>query len=202
MKKPDVIHLVFQSRTHAQGARVWHPKHDVGTAFAPTNIALCKYWGKRNADINLPITSSLSVALPTKGATTTLSVRDQSNDFVLLNNKVLTPESPFVKRLTAFLDLFRPDKNWYLTIDIKMNIPVAAGLASSACGFASLTLALNELFEWKLSKRELSILSRLGSGSASRSLWNGFVEWHAAADGCLDSYAEPLIAEFARWYSC
>lgn len=74
-----------------------------------------------------------------------------------------------------------------------MNIPVAAGLASSACGFASLVSALNQLFDWQLTKRELSILARLGSGSAARSLWSGFVEWHAGVhDDGMDSYAEPL----------
>lgn len=74
-----------------------------------------------------------------------------------------------------------------------MDIPVAAGLASSACGFASLTLALNDLFDWQLPMHELSILARLGSGSAARSLWPGFVEWHAGqrVDG-MDSFAEPL----------
>jgi len=80
-----------------------------------------------------------------------------------------------------------------LAIDIQMNIPVAAGLASSACGFASLVLALNDLYAWQLSENDLSILARLGSGSASRSLWNGFVEWHVGrqTDG-MDSYAAPL----------
>ena len=78
-----------------------------------------------------------------------------------------------------------------------MNLPVAAGLASSACGFASLVAALNDMFGWQLAQRELSILARLGSGSACRSLWAGFVEWHAGVqpDG-MDSYAEPLAFEW------
>src|SRR5690606_6915553 len=72
-----------------------------------------------------------------------------------------------------------------------------AGLASSACGFASLVSALNDLLDWKLAKRDLSILARLGSGSAARSLWMGFVEWHAGvqADG-MDSYADALPFEW------
>jgi diphosphomevalonate decarboxylase len=74
-----------------------------------------------------------------------------------------------------------------------MNIAVAAGFASSASGFAALVLALNNLFAWHLTKRELSILARLGSGSAARSLWLGFVEWHRGVNmNGMDSYAEPL----------
>ena len=96
-----------------------------------------------------------------------------------------------------FLNLFRPKKKWLVEVDINMDLPVAAGLASSASGFASLTAALNDLFDWHLSQRELSILARLGSGSASRSLWAGFVEWHAGvqADG-MDSFGEPLPFEW------
>lgn len=172
-------------------------QREKGLAFAPTNIALCKYWGKRDLDLNLPMTSSLSIALPDKGALTTLTLRNEENDLIILNDKELAADSLFVKRISQFLDLFRPEKKWYLHIDIKMNIPVAAGLASSACGFASLVLALNDLFDWNLSKRDLSILARLGSGSASRSMWKGFVEWHAGvqSDG-MDSYAAPLDFEW------
>lgn len=191
MKKSNVVQMIF----HKNLTTV--PQREKGLAFAPTNIALCKYWGKRDADLNLPMTSSISVALPDKGALTTLTLRDEENDLVVLNDKILAVDSLFVKRISQFLDLFRSEKKWYLHIDIKMNIPVAAGLASSACGFASLVSALNNLFDWNLSKRDLSILARLGSGSASRSLWKGFVEWHAGvqADG-MDSFSAPLDFEW------
>ena len=78
-----------------------------------------------------------------------------------------------------------------------MNIPAAAGLASSACGFASMACALNDLLQWQLAPRDLSLLARLGSGSAARSLWNGFVYWHEGIreDG-MDSYGEPLDFEW------
>jgi len=195
VKKSDVIRMIFQMRDDF----IAEPRQEKGLAFAPTNIALCKYWGKRNDELNLPETSSLSIALPDKGAMTTVSLnQDASNDHIILNGKVLSPDSAFVKRVTEYLDLFRQEKQWHLKIDIKMNIPVAAGLASSACGFASLVAALNDLFGWELSKRELSLLARLGSGSASRSLWKGFVEWHAGvqSDG-MDSYAEPITMEWS-----
>jgi diphosphomevalonate decarboxylase len=172
-----------------------HPKPK-GIAFAPTNIALCKYWGKRNTELNLPMTSSLSIALPDKGAFTTLMLREH-HDEIYLNHQQLSPGSLFVHRLVEYLNLFRLPNQWFLHVDIQMSIPVAAGLASSACGFASLVMSLNDLFGWRLTLRELSILARLGSGSAARSLWNGFVEWHAGVneDG-LDSYAVPIDDEW------
>jgi diphosphomevalonate decarboxylase len=73
------------------------------------------------------------------------------------------------------------------------NIPTAAGLASSASGFAALTMALDDLAGWGLDRKQLSMLARLGSGSASRSVYDGFVQWHAGAqaDG-MDSFAEQL----------
>lgn len=187
MKKTDIVQMILKQKYAAPA------KNTKGLAFAPTNIALCKYWGKRNSDINLPVTSSLSISLPEKGAMTTLTFSNGQQDVIVLNDTQIDAESNFAKRLVQFLNLFRPNQEWHLHVNIKMNIPVAAGLASSACGFASLVAALNDLFGWNLPLRELSILARMGSGSAARSLWNGFVEWHAGvqSDG-MDSYAEPL----------
>lgn len=191
MKKSDVARALFHQHFPKE------PQREKGLAFAPTNIALCKYWGKRDSELNLPLTSSLSVALPDKGAMTSLI--PHSKDVVILNGKELAEDSQFVKRISQFFDLFRPETSWHLKVDINMNIPVAAGLASSASGFASLVAAMNDLFDWKLSKRELSILARLGSGSAARSFWNGFVEWYAGVqtDG-MDSFAEPLPYEWSE----
>ncbi len=201
MKNYDVANRILHAQYQARGDNIYQPQREKGLAFAPTNIALCKYWGKRDSELNLPMTSSLSVALPDKGAMTTLTPHDQANDVVILNGHELANDSPFVIRLIHYLDLFRLDKDFYLHIDINMNIPVAAGLASSACGFASLIAAMNDLFDWQLGKRDLSILARLGSGSAARSFWSGFVEWHAGvqADG-MDSYAEPLPFEWPELY--
>lgn len=190
MKKSDVVTIIV-------GHQNPMPVNDSASAYAPTNIALCKYWGKRNAELNLPMTSSLSIALADKGSTVFMKLHDKPEDHVSLNGTPLSKDSDFVKRCVAFLDLFRPRDKWYVKIDIDMNLPVSAGLASSACGFASLTLALKSLFAWDLTEKHLSILARLGSGSAARSLWNGFVEWHAGvqADG-MDCYAQPLRYEW------
>lgn len=191
MKKADVVSAIFNHQLPLV------PRREKGIAFAPTNIALCKYWGKRNSDLNLPMTSSLSISIPDKGAFTTVHLHDAPHDHILLNGEEVSLDSKFAKRLVAYLDLYRPQNEWHLAVDTKMDIPVAAGLASSACGFAALVAAMNDLFAWSISLRELSILARLGSGSASRSLWPGFVEWHAGVqpDG-MDSYAEPLSFEW------
>lgn len=200
MKKFEVAETIIHQAKSAQGLAT----DDVvvlggqkGLGYAPTNIALCKYWGKRDTELNLPVTPSLSVALPDKGAYTTVTFLDHPQDQVILNGEALPWESPFVKRVVQYLDLFRVNQPWRLKIDIQMNLPVAAGLASSACGFASLIRAMNDLFEWELTPRQLSILARLGSGSAARSIFGGFVEWHEGSqpDG-MDSFAEPNPTEW------
>ena len=82
----------------------------------------------------------------------------------------------------------------YFIVNTKNNFPTAAGLASSASGFAALALAINELCKLNLSFKELSILARQGSGSACRSIYGGFVLWNQGqiTDGS-DSYAEQII---------
>jgi diphosphomevalonate decarboxylase len=122
----------------------------------------------------------------------TIGLREKS-DWVELNGKRIERDSSFACRVSTFLDLFRPNRWTFFKVVAANTIPTAAGFASSASGFAAMTMALDELFGWKLGKRELSILARLGSGSACRSVYEGFVEWHAGKrpDG-MDSYAEPL----------
>ena len=160
-------------------------------AWAPANVALCKYWGKRNVELNLPITSSLSVTLGKKGTFTKISHVAVSDHFVV-NGALIPLNSPFAIRLQKFLNLFRPAGVHYL-VETDSTVPIAAGFASSASGFAALVLALNNLYNWNLTKRELSILARLGSGSACRSLWSGFVEWQKGVlDDGMDSHSVPL----------
>lgn len=165
---------------------------ECGSAFASSNIALCKYWGKRDEDLNLPVTSSLSISLGEKGAFTHVKFA-QDKDCYFLNAVEVAEDSNFAIRLKSFLDLFRHEEGIYYRVDTYVNIPVASGIASSACGFAALVEAINRLYNWNLDTRKLSILARLGSGSAARSIEDGFVEWHAGItrDGS-DSFAEQL----------
>jgi diphosphomevalonate decarboxylase len=167
-----------------------------GHGRAPANIALCKYWGKRDEAINLPLTPSLSVALGELGAETVLEPIDAADDIFILNGAEVDMRCEAARRVVEYLDLFRP-VGLRLRVDSRSSIPLAAGLASSASGFAALALALDDLFGWRLEHRALSIMARLGSGSACRSLYKGFAEWLAGerTDG-MDSYAVPLADEW------
>ncbi|MCL5261504.1 MAG: diphosphomevalonate decarboxylase [Gammaproteobacteria bacterium] len=187
MQKIAVVKKILQKVNHGSFVN-----SSGGKAFAPSNVALCKYWGKRDQELNLPVTSSLSISLGAKGATTYI-IEQGTHDIYVLNGKVIATDSSFAMRLKGYLDLFRPTPVTNYIIEISATVPIAAGFASSACGFAALILALDDLYAWKLSKQELSILARLGSGSACRSLWDGFVEWQCGVDASgFDSYAKPL----------
>jgi diphosphomevalonate decarboxylase len=163
-----------------------------GCGEAPVNIALSKYWGKRDAALNLPVNGSLSISLPGLGTKTSLALIEESEDIIHLNGQPLAADAPFAQRLSHFLDYFRPQGYAY-HVDTLNSVPTAAGLASSASGYAALVLALNDLYQWQLDNESLSLLARFGSGSASRSLFNGFALWHRGTrrDG-LDSYAEAI----------
>lgn len=162
--------------------------------FAPSNIALCKYWGKRDHELNLPVNASLSVSLDNLGTRTRVEPIDALTDEVWLNGAVQATESRFAQRVTGFIDLFRSrHPELAFRVHTENNIPTAAGLASSASGFAALTKAMNDSLGLGLSTTAQSVVARLGSGSACRSLFDGFVEWQMGVreDG-LDSHAIPL----------
>ena len=170
---------------------------DKATAFAPANIALVKYWGKRDEELNLPVTDSLSIDLGTLGTTTTIEPADR--DIVILNGTQLAGDDRFAAKVINFVDLFRGALNQKgqelpaLKITTENNIPTGAGVASSASGFAALTKAVDQFFSLGLAGRALSLLATLGSGSASRSIFTGFVYRHAGTDPeGMDSYSEPL----------
>lgn len=159
--------------------------------FAPSNIALCKYWGKRDAELNLPINSSLSISLAHLGTRTAISVAQ--SDEVWLNGQQLAAEDKFTRKVIAFIDLFRRGNDHRVKVETENNIPTAAGLASSASGFAALMKAVDQFYGLQLPLLQQSAFARMGSGSASRSLYEGFVEWQMGIreDG-MDSVAAPL----------
>lgn len=182
-------------------ARVLAGRHlqagERSSAYAPANIALVKYWGKRDETLNLPVTGSLSISLGPLGSHVALARVDDAADVVSLNGAALPADSAFARRASAFLDLFRPAPDFRFELKTRNTVPTAAGFASSASGFAALAKAVDGLFGLGLSTRELSILARLGSGSAARSLEDGFVEWCAGTDpDGMDSHAERLDAEW------
>ncbi|MDY0410243.1 diphosphomevalonate decarboxylase [Virgibacillus soli] len=171
------------------------------TAKAHTNIALIKYWGKRNDSLILPTNNSLSLTLDGFYTETTVDFQDSlTEDSFFLNKEKINGIA--YERVTLFLDLIRKiaDKpNLFATVHSTNHVPTAAGFASSASGFAALAAAGSKAIGLQLADHELSRLTRQGSGSACRSIYGGFAEWQQGTleDGS-DSYAVP-IAEQNFW---
>ncbi|MEO0437337.1 MAG: diphosphomevalonate decarboxylase [Pseudomonadota bacterium] len=161
-------------------------------AFAPSNIALAKYWGKRDEALNLPHNSSVSISLGTLGTHTKISAAEYE-DQVYLAGKEIARSEPFAIKVMQFVELFRRGQKLPVKVETTNTIPTAAGLASSASGFAALMKALNHAFDLALTLPQQSMFSRFGSGSATRSFWDGFVTWERGlqADG-RDSFGVPL----------
>lgn len=169
--------------------------HANADVFAPINIALCKYWGKRDELLNLPINDSLSITVPDLGIQAILNLDSHAETKIIVNQETLPLQSAHAQKLINYIRLFTAD-NFDLTLN--SNVPLAAGFASSAALFAAIIQALNYCYQWQLNSNELSILARLGSGSASRSVFeNGFVHWHKGErpDG-MDSFATRLPNEW------
>jgi len=166
------------------------------TAIAHPNIALVKYWGKRDTGLNLPATHSLSITLNQLETRTSVIFSDElTADRVSLNNK--PAEDHFSQRVSSCLDSFRQlsGVQHFAQINTLNNFPTAAGLASSASGFAALLTAVNSTLVKPLKKKQLAILARQASGSAGRSLFSGFVIQHRGEmDNGEDSFAEELFA--------
>ncbi len=168
------------------------------SAIANANIALVKYWGKRNKTLKLPYNSSISMT--TEGLMTHTTIefsKEYKEDLFILNGKTFKKGSKeYDDGVGRFLNVVRKKAGIRLRAKIMSynNFPTAAGLASSAAGFAALALAVNQALCLNLNKKELSILARRGSGSASRSIFGGFVEWKKGKrrDG-LDSYAHQIV---------
>ena len=175
-----------------------HPERDVewhALAQAQPNIALVKYWGKRDPVLNLPAVGSLSITLDRLWTRTRVRVLPgHVGDRIVLNGRT---DAAVGRRLSRFLDLLRQcaGVDWGVEIESHNNFPTAAGLASSASGFAALALAGAKAFGLELGPGELSALARRGSGSAARSIFGGFVEWaHGQRADGSDSIAHPLLA--------
>ena len=171
------------------------PPAPTAESVAHSNIAVVKYWGKRDVALNLPAVSSLSLTLD-RFTTTTRVTWGADQDQVRLNGE---PEPDgFATRALAHLDRLDSDRP-RARVDTHNDFPTAAGLASSASGFAALTLAALAASGRSMDLREASVLARQGSGSACRSLWGGWVRWDRGerADGA-DSHGVP-VADAGHW---
>lgn len=163
------------------------------TALAQPNIALVKYWGKRDVALNLPAAGSLSITLDTLQTRTRVRFDpDLDADELWLDGQADPARLPRVSRL---LDLLRDEAGTADRASVRTHnsFPTSAGLASSASGFAALVVAADAALGLHLPPQRLSVLARRGSGSAARSIYGGFVEMArgSRADGA-DAYAAPL----------
>jgi diphosphomevalonate decarboxylase len=164
------------------------------TARAHPNIAFIKYWGNRDDRLRLPANSSISMNLDGLYAETTV-IWDESLIQDVLNLNGQDKSGRELERVSAHLDVVRERMgiNTRAGVVSANNFPTGAGIASSAAAFAALTVAAVGAAGIELSERELSTIARRGSGSASRSVPSGFVQWHAA-DSHESSYAESVAA--------
>lgn len=162
-------------------------------AKARANIALVKYWGKRNAALNTPARGSLSVTLDALVTETSVELVEGDRDELVFDGAPGSGSD--LDRVSRFLDLIREraKNSKRARIVTSSTFPSASGLASSASGFAALAVASLRAYGLSLTPREVSILARRGSGSAARSIFGGFVRMHAGErnDG-TDAFAEPI----------
>lgn len=161
-------------------------------AKAPANIAFIKYWGKRDEELRLPANSSISMNLSQMFTTTEVKFYPTLKaDVVRINGKLARDTEK--ERVVEHLDRVREMAGFKTKASVTSdnNFPKGTGIASSASGFAALSLAATKAAGLDLTERELSILARLGSGSACRSIPDGFVEWKEGKTS-ESSYAHTL----------
>ncbi len=165
-------------------------------AFAPSNIALTKYWGKRNSRINLPLSSSISVTLSELGSFTIVEPQaDLRQDVMLVDDKPL--DDAGLVKVRRVLDEIRAmsGSSLYAGLRSVNTVAAAQGMASSASAFAALATAASAAYGLRLDSAALSRLARTGSGSASRSIDGGYVLWQRGEkDDGSDSFATQRFA--------
>ncbi len=167
---------------------------DAAVALAHANFALVKYWGKRETALNLPDVGSISITLDALWSETRVRLEpDLEADRVDLEGQ---SDPRGEARVVAMLERFRQisGQRRHAWVESRNNFPTGAGLASSASGFAALVTACDRAWNLDLSKSRLSGLARIGSGSAARSIFGGFVEMHRGSteDGS-DAIATQLL---------
>jgi diphosphomevalonate decarboxylase len=162
------------------------------TARAFSNIALVKYWGKGDEKLRLPVNSSLAITLDSIYTTTTVEFSDKLEaDQVVIDGDTFDAQE--TQRVSDHLDLVRAEAGITTRARVvtKNNFPKGVGAASSASGFAALSVSAAAAAGLDLTPKQLSILARQGSGSASRSIPGGVTVWHKG-DSSQTSFAEPV----------
>ena len=164
------------------------------TAEAASNIAFIKYWGAQDLERAIPVNPSISMTLDSCRSVCSVSYvpgtrSDAAGDEVWLadddgQNLERAPPA-FASRVLAHTERLRRRFGvaGSFRVATRNTFPAAAGLASSASGFAALTIATTRALGLDLDEKALSDLAReSGSGSASRSVFGGYVEWPGGAE--------------------
>lgn len=158
---------------------------------ASPDIALVKYWGKKDEVLRLPENGSVSMIVGGLETTTTVEFQpDLNKDEVMIQGEKVTQE---LKRVSKHLDRIRnlAGISSFAKVVSQNNFPRSTGLSSSGSGFAALTLAAIKAAGLKLTQKELSILARQGSGTACRCVCGGYIEW-LDGESSDSSYAHTI----------
>lgn len=161
------------------------------------NIAIVKYWGKKDVAKMIPATSSISLTLNDMFTKTEMEfINDEDieiavekemksenckdkysdmTDLFYLNGEL--QDSVHTEKISKVVDLFRENRNQKVKISTINNMPTAAGLSSSSSGLSAVIKACNELFEKNYTQSELAQISKFGSGSSSRSFFGPVAAW-------------------------
>ncbi len=175
------------------------------TVRSPSNIAFIKYWGAKDIERAIPENPSLSMTLKECVSRSTVEHVDEPGEHEILwrgsGGDLETAPPAFAERVRSHLDFLR---DWAgcggrFRLATENTFPAAAGIASSASGFSALTLATLAALGRETSAGERSELARLsGSGSASRSVLGGYVEWPAVEAGD-ERCAAGQVATAEHW---
>lgn len=169
------------------------------TVEAHPNIALVKYWGKRNIDLNLPSAPSLSATLAGAKTQTEISFSAKLSQHELVLDGKKAKEKDRIRVANFISKMIQAEApnfpgNYFAKVVSSNDFPTAAGLASSASGFAALAVAVDSALELELGKTRLSEWARRGSGSAARSIFGGWVAMHASGDSST-AVAHPIARQ-------
>ncbi|PON70685.1 Diphosphomevalonate decarboxylase [Trema orientale] len=189
----------------------------LATARTPTNIAVIKYWGKRDEKLILPVNDSISVTLDPDHLCTTTTVAVSPTfrqDRMWLNGKEISLSGGRFQSCLREIrsragDVEDKEKgikiskeDWgklHVHIASYNNFPTAAGLASSAAGLACFVFSLAKLMNVNEDQSKLSAIARQGSGSACRSLYGGFVKWIMGKDENGSDSVAVQLADEKHW---